>query len=86
MQRKTELTIPELALVAGTRALAGAGIGLLLADRMQPAVRRAVGWTLLSIGLITTVPLAMEVFGHRTEGQQWMPPKATGKSAELQAH
>jgi hypothetical protein len=57
------LTLPELGLVVGTRAAAGAGIGLLCADKLSPEQRRAVGWTLLAVGLITTVPLLLEVFG-----------------------
>ena len=61
--RRTEVTLPELALIAGTRAALGAGIGLLLADRLPDRERKAVGWTLLLVGAITTIPLAMEVFG-----------------------
>jgi len=55
--------VPELALIAGTRGMLGAGIGLLLADRLPEAQRKAVGWTLLLVGALTTVPLAFEVFG-----------------------
>ena len=62
--RQTVLTIPELALVVGTRAAAGLGLGLLLADHMPAPVRRAVGWTLVIVGLLSTFPLAIEVFGH----------------------
>lgn len=62
--RETQLTFPELGLVAGTRAAAGVGIGLLLADRLSPEQRKAVGWTLLLVGALTTIPLALEVFGH----------------------
>lgn len=62
--KQTVLTIPELALVVGTRAAAGLGLGLLLADRMPAPVRRAVGWTLVIVGLLSTFPLAIEVFGH----------------------
>lgn len=62
--RETRLTLPELGLVAGTRAAAGVGIGLLLADRLSPEQRKAVGWTLLLVGALTTIPLAMEVLGH----------------------
>jgi len=62
--RGTRITFPELALIAGTRALLGAGIGLLLADRLSDDRRKAVGWTLLLVGAATTVPLALEVFGH----------------------
>jgi hypothetical protein len=61
--RETKITIPELALLAGTRALAGAGIGLLLANRLSDDQRRAVGWTLFLVGALSTIPLAFEVFG-----------------------
>jgi hypothetical protein len=64
--RETRITLPELALVAGTRAAAGAGLGLLLADRLSAEQRRAVGWTLLLIGALSTIPLAFEIIGgHR---------------------
>lgn len=61
--RKTELTIPELGLIAATRALLGAGVGLLLADKLSTEQRKAVGWSLFLVGLATTVPLALNVFG-----------------------
>ncbi len=61
---ETRITLPELALVAGTRAALGAGLGLLLADRLSPDQRRAVGWTLFLVGALSTIPLAAEVFGH----------------------
>jgi len=61
--RERAITLPELGLIAGTRAALGAGIGLLLADRLDPGRRKAVGWTLLLVGAITTIPLALEVLG-----------------------
>jgi sorbitol-specific phosphotransferase system component IIBC len=61
--RETRLTLPELALVAATRGLLGFGLGLLLADRLPPDQRRAVGWTLVAIGVLTTFPLAADVLG-----------------------
>ena len=63
--RKTELTMPELALIAGTRALLGAGLGLLFADKLNEEQRKAVGWTLFLVGAVTTIPLALNVFGKR---------------------
>jgi uncharacterized membrane protein YfcA len=63
--KKTELALPEIALIAGTRGMIGAGAGLLLADRLNNDQRRAIGWTLLIIGAISTVPLAIEVLGKR---------------------
>ena len=60
---KTELTLPELGLLAGTRGMLGAGLGLLLAHKLSEEQRRRVGWTLAAIGIATTIPLAMIVFG-----------------------
>jgi hypothetical protein len=61
--RKTEIALPELALVAATRGALGAGIGLLAAPRLSDERRQAIGWTLVAIGVLTTIPLAMLVFG-----------------------
>ena len=61
----TELRLPELGLVAGTRGLLGAGIGLLLADKLSDDRRKGIGWTLVAVGVLTTIPLAIMVFGHR---------------------
>ena len=61
--RSTELTLPELALVAATRGMLGAGVGLLVADKLTPETRRAEGPTLFLIGLVSSLPLAMLVFG-----------------------
>jgi hypothetical protein len=65
----TELRLPELGLVAGTRGMLGAGIGLLLADKLSKDQRKGVGWTLVAIGALTTIPLAMIVFGRRRRVQ-----------------
>jgi hypothetical protein len=64
MMRETQITIPALALIAGTRAALGAGLGLLLADRLGNDQRKAIGWTLLLIGALSTIPLAFEVLGR----------------------
>lgn len=63
--KKTELTLPEVALIAGTRGMLGAGVALLLADRLSAEQRKAVGWTLFLIGAISTIPLAANVLGKR---------------------
>jgi len=63
--KERKVTTPELALIAGTRGMLGAGIGLLLASRFTSSdTRRAVGRTLLIIGILTTIPLAFEVFAR----------------------
>lgn len=63
MMKTAEVTLPEMALIAGTRAMLGAGLGFLLADRFNLNQRKAIGWTLVMVGAITTLPLALEVFG-----------------------
>ena len=66
----TEISLPELTLVAITRAMLGAGIALVVADRLDTRQRQAVGWTLTAVGLITTVPLVLDVLGRRTTKPQ----------------
>ncbi|MGE5765007.1 MAG: hypothetical protein ACM3ZF_14365 [Mycobacterium leprae] len=59
--RRASLTVPEIRLIAATRVALGAGLGLLLSDRLNGEQRRAVGWTLLAVGIVTTVPLVADV-------------------------
>jgi len=59
--KTAELTIPEIALIGGTRGLLGAGLALLLGDRMNEEQRKAVGWALFLIGAISTIPLVLNV-------------------------
>jgi hypothetical protein len=59
--KERALTIPEIILIGGTRAALGAGLALLLADRLNLEERRAVGWTLFLVGAVTTIPLAINV-------------------------
>jgi hypothetical protein len=61
----TELLMPELALLAGTRGMLGAGVGLLLADKLSEDKRKGIGWALMAVGVLTTIPLAMIVFSRR---------------------
>jgi hypothetical protein len=60
-------TVPVLttALVAATRGMLGAGVALLVADKLTPETRRAVGRTWFLIDLVSSLPLAMLVFGRR---------------------
>lgn len=69
--KRVPLTVPEIGLLALTRVALGAGLGLLLGDRLTSPQRAAVGWTLFALGVATTGPLMAEVFGQRTA---WVPP------------
>ena len=56
-------TIPEIMLIAGTRVALGAGIGLLISDRLTNDQRKAAGWALLAAGVLTTIPIVKGVLG-----------------------
>jgi hypothetical protein len=58
---KPNLSFPLLGLLAATRAMGGAGLGLLLADRLDRKQRKRLGETLLAIGVLTTIPLLIHL-------------------------
>ena len=62
MQERS-VTIPELILIAGTRVALGAGLGLLIGDRLSREGRKGAGWALLGVGVVTTIPLVLGVLG-----------------------
>jgi hypothetical protein len=55
------LTMPDLAMIAGTRMALGAGLGLLVASKLGDGARRGAGWALVALGAVTTIPLVMKV-------------------------
>jgi hypothetical protein len=59
--RERGLAIPEIMLIAGTRIALGAGVGLLLADKLNDDQRKGGGWALIAIGALTSVPLVMSI-------------------------
>ena len=69
MKEKT-LTIPEIAQISGTRFALGAGIGLLLADKLNQDQRRGVGWALVAVGVLSTIPIAANLFSKESPGKR----------------
>jgi hypothetical protein len=61
MKKTITVSLAEAITVAGTRAVAGVGIGLLLANQLIAPERRKLGWTLLAIGALSTIPLALRL-------------------------
>ena len=57
------VTMPEIALVAVTRAAIGFGAGLLLAGKLERKRRKLLGWTLFLSGLASTIPIATHLLG-----------------------
>jgi hypothetical protein len=60
------LTLAEIILIAGTRVVLGTGIGLFLAARLNNDQRKAAGWALVLVGGLTTIPLALGIFGKKS--------------------
>jgi hypothetical protein len=59
--KQHEVTVPQVGLIAGTRAMLGAGIALLLSEQLTHEQRRAIGWTLVAVGALTTIPLVLQL-------------------------
>jgi len=54
-----EITAPQIGLIAGTRTMLGAGIGMSFSEKLTGEQRRAIGWPLVAIGALGTIPLAL---------------------------
>ncbi len=64
--------MPEMMLVAGTRVALGVGVGLLISNQLNEDQRKAAGWALLAVGVLTTIPIIKGVLGK--------PPIGAGPS------
>jgi hypothetical protein len=53
-------------LFAGTRVALGVGLGLLISNRLNEDQRKAAGWALLGVGVVTTIPLVGGLFNRRS--------------------
>jgi len=77
--RKTQLALPTIGLIAGTRVMLGIGLGILLSEKFNKGQRHAVGWTLFLVGAGATIPLAMQILSQREEVPE--PPLASGRES-----
>lgn len=64
--RDVQMSFPKLAFLAATRGILGAGIGMLTSQSLNVRKRRSVGRVLLTIGIVSTIPLALDVLSQRT--------------------
>jgi hypothetical protein len=69
--KERSLTLPDIMLIGGTRLALGAGIALLLAQKLNGDQRRGAGWALLAVGALTTIPLVIKVLGKRDQPSAW---------------
>lgn len=63
--KETRLTLPQLSLIAATRAMLGAGMAMLLVDRLTEKQRKTAGWAMFMAGAASTIPLGRMVLDRR---------------------
>jgi hypothetical protein len=61
MKYKT-LPLPVIGLIAGTRAMLGAGAALLFLNNLKSRKKKKLGWTLFLTGALSTIPLGYRLF------------------------
>jgi hypothetical protein len=61
--KRFNLPAPAFFFIVATRAALGAGIGLLVADKLNRRKRRTLGATLVGVGALTTIPALLTLFG-----------------------
>ena len=62
--RRLDLSYPEFGFIVGSRVALGAGLALLLAERLGGR-RRGLGTTLVVMGALSTVPAVLTLLGAR---------------------
>ena len=80
------LSIPMLALIGSTRGMLGAGLGLLLANKLSDVRRRGVGSSLLAVGVLSTIPLAMHIFRSKPAAISPTLPSASDEPVRRGRH
>ena len=67
--KKLILNLPTFGFIVATRAMIGAGVGLLVSERLPRDRRRMIGAALFAIGAASTVPAIFEVLREQREAR-----------------
>ena len=78
--KERSITLPELILIAGTRAAIGVGVGLLVKGKLNKDQRRGAGLALVILGGLSTIPLALGFFSKKNEE---LEKRNDGKDTEM---
>ena len=57
--------MPEIGLIASTRVALGAGLGLLVSERLNKDQRKGAGWVLIGIGVLSSIPIIVDIISKR---------------------
>lgn len=64
--KRLNLPAPAFFFIVGTRALLGAGVGLLVSDKLPRRRRKILGATLVGLGALTTIPAILSLVKSST--------------------
>ncbi|HEU4772239.1 MAG TPA: hypothetical protein VFS68_08765 [Candidatus Udaeobacter sp.] len=78
---KSSEDLPVAPLLVVTRTAIGLGVGILIADKIKPAVRQVTAITLLAIGALAAAPWLVKI----TIGQINRPESEWGSRARLRS-
>ena len=67
--REIPLGLAEIGMINSTRFIIGTGVGLLLAGKLHNQARTPVGLTLIAVGTLVSIPVAMTFFGKLRGGR-----------------
>jgi hypothetical protein len=77
--KRLEFSLPEFGFIVATRAALAAGVGLLAGAALTRRERRLVGFALLGVGAVTTIPAVLAVrrsLGAEAPGEHESPRSA----------
>jgi hypothetical protein len=66
--KRLNLPAPAFFFIVVTRALLGAGVGLLVSDKLPRRQRKKVGAAMVGIGALTTIPAIFALLRSSTKG------------------
>jgi glycerol uptake facilitator-like aquaporin len=72
--REIPLTLPEIGLINSTRFIIGAGAGLLLAGKLDRSARKAMGISLIAVGVLVSIPVGLSLLG-KLQGSHFSPDR-----------
>jgi hypothetical protein len=70
--KERSLTYPEIGMIAGSRFALGTGVGLLVFDRLNKDQRKGAGWTLLVIGILSSIPIGLAILRRKPASEKPM--------------
>lgn len=77
--KRLEFSLPEFGFIVTTRAALAAGVGLLAGGALTRRERRLVGFALLGVGAVTTIPALLAV--RRSLGAEAQRERESPRSA-----